>query len=57
VVIALLGADLFGITAASFILDVIYRAAPNDADLTIDPPARQRRGTGWWLLAQRRSGR
>jgi hypothetical protein len=37
---ALSGADLAGMTPASFILDVISEAAPNDADLTLGLPAK-----------------
>lgn len=35
--IALLGADLAGMTPASYIIDVISRAVPDDADLTLGP--------------------
>jgi hypothetical protein len=38
--ITLNGADLAGMTPASFILEVISQAAPNDADLTLGLPAK-----------------
>jgi hypothetical protein len=38
--LALLGADLAGMTPANYIMDVISRAVPKDADLTLGPPAK-----------------
>jgi hypothetical protein len=38
--IALVGADLAGMTPASYIVDVIAHAVPNDADLTLGSPAK-----------------
>jgi hypothetical protein len=38
--LALLGADLAGMTPASYIIDVISHAVPNDADLTLGPPSK-----------------
>ena len=38
--LALLGADLAGMTPASYIIEVISHAVPNDADLTLGPPSK-----------------